>query len=725
MQCARNGSRSRHAIEIRVVEPVSQGARIIGANFQLHDAVAVISLDNPPLNGLNHELRAGLIAGIDRASADAAVEAVILVGASKAFSSGADIREFNTPKATAEPTLRSVIRIVEANAKPVIAAIGGICMGGGLELALGCHFRVASPGAKIALPEVKLGLVPGAGGTQRLPRAIGVEAALNMIVSGTPVSSEQFKGTKLIDEIIEGELLQGALAFARKVVAERRPLTRLRDVKPDFPNADAFFQFARNSVGPLAKNFPAPLKCIDAIAAAVTKPFEEGLKFERELFMQLVQTPESRALRHAFFAERAAAKIPDVPEKTPPRKIASVAVIGAGTMGGGIAMNFLSAGFPVTILEMKQEALDKGVATMRKNYEGSLKRGRLMPEKLQQNMALLKPTLSYDDAQGADLVIEAVFEDMVVKRAVFEELDAVMKPGAILATNTSTLDVNQIAAFTRRPQDVVGTHFFSPANVMKLLEVVRGEKTAKDVLITIMQVAKRINKTAVVSGVCDGFIGNRMLEQYLRQAMFLLEEGAAPQQVDRALERFGMAMGPFRMSDLAGNDVGWYIRKRRYVEKPNVVYSKIADRLCEQGRFGQKTGLGWYRYEAGKRDAIPDPAVDQLIAGYRKELGMTPRKIADDEIVERCIFALVNEGARILEEGIAQRASDIDMVYLTGYGFPLYRGGPMLYADMLGLYNVVRSMTRLATNAHADPAFWKPAPLLAKLAAEGKTFNGS
>jgi 3-hydroxyacyl-CoA dehydrogenase len=694
----------------------------------MHDGVAVITLDNPPLNGLNHELRAGLVAGIDQASADAGVKAVIIIGAGRAFSSGADIREFNTPKSAAEPTLRNVIRVVEANAKPVIAAIGGICMGGGLELALGCHFRVASPGAKIALPEVKLGLLPGAGGTQRLPRAIGVEAALNMIVSGAPVSSEQFKGTRLIDEIIEGslanELLQGALAFARKVVAERRPLARLRDVKIDFPNADAFFQFARNSVGPLAKNFPAPLKCIDAVAAAVTKPFEEGLKFERELFTQLLQTPESRALRHAFFAERAAAKIPDVAENTPARQIASVAVIGAGTMGGGIAMNFLSAGIAVTILEMKQEALDKGVATIRKNYEGSIKRGKLTPEKLQQNIGLLKPTLSYGDINTADLVIEAVFEDMAVKQEVFEKLDAVAKPGAILATNTSTLDVNRIAAFTRRPQDVVGMHFFSPANVMKLLEVVRGEKTAKDVLVAVMQVAKKINKTAVVSGVCDGFIGNRMVEQYLRQAMFLLDEGASPQQVDRALERFGMAMGPFRMSDLAGNDVGWYIRKRRYVEKPNVVYSKIADRLCELGRFGQKTGLGWYRYEAGKRDAISDPAVEELIGRYRKEIGTVPRKIADDEIVERCILALVNEGARILEEGIAQRASDIDMVYLTGYGFPLYRGGPMLYADMLGLYNIVRSMARLAANAHADPAFWQPALLLAKLAAEGKTLNG-
>jgi 3-hydroxyacyl-CoA dehydrogenase len=710
-------------MDAQAAMPVSQGASTIGATFQTHGRIAVVTLDNPPLNGLNHESRAGLAAGIDKAAADTAVDAVIIIGTGKAFSSGADIREFNTPRSTAEPTLRTLIRIAEASDKPVIAAIGGICMGGGLELALGCHFRVASPGAKIALPEVKLGLLPGAGGTQRLPRAIGVEAALNVIVSGATVASEQFKGSGLIDEIIEGPLLDGALAFARKVIAEERPRRRLRDVSIDCPNADAFFQFARNSVGPLSRNFPAPLKCIDAVAAAVSRPFEEGLAFERELFMQLVLSPESRALRHGFFAERAAAKIVDVPEQTSPRPVTSVAVIGAGTMGGGIAMNFLSAGLCVSLLETKQEALDKGVATIRRNYEASVKRGKLSPEKLEQNMALLAPTLSYDDIAAADLVIEAVFEDLAVKQAVFEKLDATAKSGAILATNTSTLDVNRIAAFTKRPQDVVGMHFFSPANVMKLLEVVRGEKTAGDVLVTVMQIAKRINKTAVVSGVCDGFIGNRMIEQYLRQAMFLLEEGAAPQQVDRALERFGMAMGPFRMSDLAGNDVGWYIRKRRYVEKPHVVYSRIADRLCELGRFGQKTGLGWYRYETGKRDAIADPAVDELIAGYRKEIGVAPRKIPDDEIVERCVFALVNEGARILEEGIAQRASDIDMVYLAGYGFPVYRGGPMLYADMQGLYNVVRSMARLASHARVDAAFWQPAPLLARLAAEGKTFN--
>jgi 3-hydroxyacyl-CoA dehydrogenase len=611
---------------------------------------------------------------------------------------------------------------VESSAKPVVAAIAGHCMGGGLELSLACHYRVASPDAQLGLPEVKIGLLPGAGGTQRLPRAVGVETALNMIVSGNAVPAAQLKDTALVDRIVEGDLLAGAVAFAAEI-ANRRPLPRVRDRPAIEPNAEAFFQFARNTVGAVAKNFPAPLKCVDAVAAAVSKPFDEGLKYERELFLQLIQSPESRALRHAFFGERAASKIPDVPADTPTRRIESVAVIGAGTMGGGIAMNFLNAGIPVTILEMKQEALDRGIATLRRNYEASVKRGKLTPDKLEQRMKLLKPTLSYDELRSADLMIEAVFEEMGVKETVFRKLDEVAKPGAILATNTSTLDVNRIAAATKRPQDVVGMHFFSPANVMKLLEVVRGAKTAKDVLATVMQVAKKIRKTAVVSGVCDGFIGNRMVEQYLRQALFLLEEGASPQQVDRAMETFGMAMGPFRMSDLAGNDIGWAIRKRRYVEKPDVAYSRVADRLCEQGRFGQKTGAGWYRYEAGRRDAIPDPKVDEIIAAYRKEKGITPRKIDDAEIVERCVFALVNEGARILEEGIAARASDIDMVYLTGYGFPLHRGGPMLYADMVGPYNVVRSMRRFAANPHADPAFWKPAPLLAKLAEEGRNFN--
>ena len=691
--------------------------------YALHGPVAVITIDNPPVNGMNHALRTSIVEGIDRAQADSSVSAIVLTGAGGLFSGGADIREFTTPQARAEPTLPTVIAIVESSEKPVIAAIGGSCMGGGLELALGCHFRVAVPHAQIALPEVKLGLLPGAGGTQRLPRAIGVEAALNMIVSGASVPCERFRGTALFDAIVDGDVLQGALAFASGERAGQRPLPRVRDIVIDYPNADALFQFARNTVGAMARGFPAPFKCIEAVAAAVTMPFEEGLRFERELFIQLAQTPESRALRHAFFAERAAAKIPDVPSGTAPRAINAAAVVGAGTMGGGIAICLLDAGIPVTILETKQEALDKGIATIRSHYDKALAKGRLAAGDAERRMGMLKPTLVYEDLAGADLIIEAVFEDLAVKKQVFERLDAVAKPSAILASNTSTLDLNRIAGFTARPQNVVGMHFFSPAHVMKLLEVVRGARTAYDVLVTAMSVAKRMRKTAVVSGVCDGFIGNRMIEQYLRQALFLLEEGASPGQVDRALEKFGMAMGPFRMSDLAGNDVGWYIRKRRYVEKPDVVYSRIADRLCELGRFGQKTGLGWYRYESGRRDALTDPAVDALIASYRTEHGMTPRKIADREIVDRCIYALVNEGARILEDGIALRASDIDVVYLTGYGFPLYRGGPMHYADTVGLFNVIRAMRRFAAFGRGDPAFWQPAPLLARLAAEGKTFN--
>jgi len=476
-------------------------------------------------------------------------------------------------------------------------------------------------------------------------------------------------------------------------------------------------------VNGMAKNYPAPPKCVDAVQAATKKKFDEGMVLEREIFTNLMWTPECRALRHLFTSQRAASKIPDVPNDTPTREIKQVAVIGAGTMGGGITMNFLNAGIPVKMLETKQEALDRGIATIKKNYESQVKKGKLKEDKYAQRMALLTTTLSYDDLKDADMVIEAVFEEMGVKETVFKQLDAVMKPGAILASNTSTLDVNQIANFTKRPQDVVGMHFFSPANVMKLLEVVRGAATAKDVLATVMAVAKKIKKTAVVSGVCDGFIGNRMIEQYGRQGGFLLEEGCTPTQVDKAIEKFGFAMGPFRMGDLAGNDIGWAIRKRRYQEKPNMKYSKTADLLCEMGRFGQKTGAGWYDYQAGKRDAIPNKDVEAMIVKHRADKGITARKISDEEIVQRLVFSLVNEAAHILEEGIASKASDIDMVYITGYGFPIYRGGPMLYADQFGLFNVVQAMNRFATNPLDDAEFWKPAPLLAKLAAEGKTFN--
>jgi 3-hydroxyacyl-CoA dehydrogenase len=687
----------------------------------VRDGVAVITLDNPPVNGLGHALRGAVVAGLDAAQADASVKAVVIVGANGLFSGGADIREFNTPKAMAEPTLHTVIRAVESSAKPVVAAIGGHCMGGGLELSLACHYRACAPDAQLGLPEVKIGLLPGAGGTQRLPRAVGVETALNMIVSGNAVPAKQLAQTALVDRIVEGPLLEGAIAFANEI-AERRPLPRLRDRAAIEPNAEGFFQFARNAVAAASKNFPAPSKCVDAVAASVSKPFEEGLRFERELFLQLVQSPESRALRHAFFGERAASKIPDVPGDTPIRKVDSVAVIGAGTMGGGIAMSFLNAGVPVTILETSQAALDKSLATIRRNYESSVKRGKLTPEKLESRMRLLTPTLSYDDVKDADLVIEAVFEEMGVKEAVFRKLDEVMKPGAILATNTSTLDVNRIAAATKRPRDVVGLHFFSPANVMKLLEIVRGKETGKDVLATALALSKKIKKTGVVSGVCDGFIGNRMLEQYLRQAYFLLDEGALPEQVDRAIENFGFAMGPFRMSDLAGNDVGWYIRKRRAVESPHIAYSKSADLLCEQGRFGQKTGAGWYDYQAGDRKAYPSQMVNDMIVQHSRDIGVERRAIGDEEIVERLVFALVNEGAKILEEGIALRASDIDMVYLTGYGFPLHRGGPMFYANTVGLPTVLETIRKYAGGRHGEA--WKPAPLLERLAAEGKGFNG-
>ena len=697
------------------------------AHYQVQGDIALITLDNPPVNGLGHATRVGIADGMAKALADSAVQAIVITGAGKAFSGGADIREFGSAKAMMEPNLNSVILLLEKSTKPVIAAIHSVAMGGGLELALGCHYRIAAPGASIALPEVKLGLLPGAGGTQRLPRVLGVEAGLNMVVSGEAIKSEMLAmlpGQKLFDKLSKSadSLAEEALAFARSV-ADTRPLPLVRDLPCKHPLGDAYFQFARNMVGAMSKNYPAPLKCIEAVEAAATKKFEEGMATERQIFINLMMTSESRALRHLFLGERAASKIPDIDASVQSREIKSVAIIGAGTMGGGIAMNFMNAGISVKMLEMKQEALDKGVATIRGNYEAQVKKGKLKQDKYEQRMALLSTTLSYDELSGTDMAIEAVFEEIGVKEKVFKELDRVMKPGAILASNTSTLDVNQIAAFTQRPQDVVGLHFFSPANVMKLLEVVRGATTAKDVMATSMAVAKKIRKTAVVSGVCDGFIGNRMIEQYGRQGGFLLDEGCTPQQVDKAMEKFGMAMGPFRMGDLAGNDIGWAIRKRRSVERATMKYSKTADLLCEKGRFGQKTGAGWYDYQPGKRDAIPNAEVVKMIEDYRAANGITPRKINDEEIVQRLVFALVNEAAHILEEGIANKASDIDIAYIFGYGFPPYRGGPMLYADEVGLFNVVQAMHRFAQNPLDDANFWKPAPLLARLAEQGKTFN--
>lgn len=691
-------------------------------DYALRGNVAVLTLNNPPVNGLGHALRSGLLTSLDRALQDDAVAAIVLTGGEQVFSGGADVREFGTPKSSLSPHLPDVIRALDSSAKPVVAAIAGHALGGGLELALACHWRVALNTATLGLPEVKLGLLPGAGGTQRLPRAIGLEAALNMVVSGEPQKAAAFAGTLLVDELVDAQVVDAAVAFAQRMTTSPQPLRRLRDVKLDPVGTDAFLQFARNTVKANAKGMPAPVQCLECVADAVNQPFEEGLKRERAAFFALMNTPESRALRHVFAAERAAGKLPDIPDGTPSRSVACVGVIGAGTMGGGITMNFLNIGLPVVLLETSQEALDRGLATMRRNYESSAKKGKLSTEQVEQRMGLITPTLDYAAFADVDLVIEAVFEHMDVKETVFRQLDAVCKPGAILASNTSYLDINRIASFTQRPADVLGLHFFSPANIMKLLEIVRGEHTANDVMVTALALGKRIKKVSVVSGVCDGFIGNRMLARYGAAAYGLLNAGATPQQVDKALERFGFAMGPFRVGDLAGLDIGWATRKRKAAEAGVPHDPVVADKLCELGRYGQKTGAGWYRYEPGVRDPQTDAVVEQLIADYRAAKGFVPRKLSDDEVVERCIYSLVNEGARILEEGIAVRASDVDLVYLNGYGFPRHRGGPMRYADEVGLANVVRALRRLAAEPGAH-ASWAPAPLLVRLAEEGQGFN--
>ena len=690
-------------------------------HYDTRGPVAVLTLQNPPVNGLGHALRSGIVAALDRALADPAITAVVLTGGEQQFSGGADVREFGTPKSSMSPHLPDVIRALENASKPVVAAIAGHALGGGLELALGCHFRVALKTATLGLPEVKLGLLPGAGGTQRLPRAIGLEAALNMIVSGAPQKAAAFEGTGLLDQVADSNVVGAAVAFAQKAAAEKTPLKRLRDVTLPTASTDAFLQFARTSVKAAAKGLPAPLACVEAVADSVTQPFDEGLRRERAAFFALMNTPESRAARHVFAAERAAGKLPDIPADTPLRPIRRVGVIGAGTMGGGITMNFLNVGLPVVLLETSQEALDRGLATIRRNYESSAKKGKLTAEQVEQRLALVTPTLSYADLADVDLVIEAVFEQMDVKERVFRQLDSVCKPGAILASNTSYLDINRIAGFTQRPQDVLGLHFFSPANVMKLLEIVRGEKTAPDVMATALALGKKIHKISVVSGVCDGFIGNRMVARYGAAANALVVAGASPQQIDKALERFGFAMGPFRMGDLAGLDIGWATRKRKAAEAGVPHEPTVADKLCELGRFGQKTGSGWYRYPPGVRDALPDPVVDELLTQYRAEHGVTPRRVSDEEIVQRCVFALVNEAARILDEGIAVRASDVDLVYLNGYGFPAHRGGPMCYANEVGLFNVVRTLSAFAAEPGAFD-WWEPAPLLRKLAEEGQSF---
>ena len=693
--------------------------------YKVESGLAWLTLNNPPLNALSHALRKAIVEGVDRAVADPKVQAIVIIGSERAFSSGADIKEFSGGAFYAEPFLPAVCDAIEAAPKPVIAAIGGACMGGGLEVALGCHHRVVLADAKIAFPEVKLGLIPGAGGTQRFPRLVGLEHALNLIVSGAIVPASLFKGSPLFDVVVDNSGANALRDAAREFASGKKgaPVRRVRDLVVKHPQAEAFLQFAKTSVNAVARGMAAPLRAIDAVAASMERSFDKGLGVESRIFSELMASPESQALRHAFFAERAASKVTGLSDKTPQRKIQQVAVVGAGTMGGGIAMTFANAGIPVTVLEAKQEALDRGMAGIRKVYEGSVAKKKLKPEDAQKRVALITPSLDYGAASKADLIIEAVFEDIEVKKAVFGQLDKFARKGAILASNTSTLDVDKIASFTKRPGDVLGLHFFSPANIMRLLEVVRAKKTRPDVLATAMSLAKRIGKTAVVSGVCDGFIGNRMLDPYAQQALLMLEEGASPQQVDKAIEAFGFAMGPFRMSDLAGNDISWHIRKRHYEEHPKMRHMRIADRVCELGRFGQKTGSGWYRYEAGRRDAIPDPQVDRIIDEERKALKIKPRRIPNEEIVDRLLFALVNEGAHILEEGIAQRASDIDVVYLTGYGFPVHRGGPMFHASQVGLGRVLRRMREFAANPRAEPESWKPAKLLVKLAAEGRGFD--
>lgn len=687
--------------------------------------IAVITLKYPPVNALSYPLRQSLMNHFIEASNDDEVKAIVLIGEGKGFCGGADILEFDKPEAGQEPTAWTIIEALEQSAKPIVAAIHSICMGGGFELALGCHYRIATQGTQFAFPEVKLGILPGAGGTQRLPRVIGVENALNMIISGTPISTELLAvipDQKLIDRISPNpeNLLNDAIGFAR-LIADQKP-TKISELPCKSSFSQAYFQFSRNMTAQSLVAGNAVKYCIECVEAAATKPFVEGLKIERARFMSLLASSEFRALKHVFLAEKVASKINDIPKDTPIRNIQKVAVIGGGLMGSGIAINFLNAGFSVKLLEVNQDSLDRGIENISKVYQSQLKKGKITQAKLDGRLSLLQPTLSYDDLSDVDLAIEAVFETMEIKEKVFKSLDTVMKSGAILASNTSTLDLNTIASFTNRPEDVVGLHFFSPANIMKLLEVVRGNKTSNEVMTTVMTLATKIRKTAVVSGVCDGFIGNRMIEELLRQAGFLIDEGASPVQIDKAMEQFGMAMGPYRVADMAGNDISWAIRQRRAVERPDLRYSQIGSRLYESGRHGIKTGAGWYDYISGRRDPIPSPFMDELIRKHRENLGITARKISQEEIVNRLVYALVNEGSRILEEGIAARASDIDLIYILGYGFPAWKGGPMHYANETGLYHVLNTMKQFKQNSHADSAFWEPASKLKNLVSEYRTF---
>jgi 3-hydroxyacyl-CoA dehydrogenase len=679
-----------------------------------HDGIAVVTVNNPPVNALKAAVRKGINDAVTQAANDAGVQAIVLVCDGRTFVAGADITEFGKPPQS--PILAEVIATIESCPKPVVAGIHGTALGGGLELALGCHFRVATSDARLGLPEVKLGLIPGAGGTQRLPRAVGPELAVKMIVTGEPISASDALAHGLIEEIVEHPAA-GAKAFARKVLAEKRPLRRLRDDDEKLAAARAdrsIFTNAAAAANKRNRGLEAPLVCAEAVSWTLDVPIDEALKKEREAFLKLVAGDQSKAQRYAFFAERAAAKVDDVPAGTKPRPVERVAIIGAGTMGGGIAMSFASAGVPVTLIEMSDEPLQRGLGIMRKNYEATAARGGIPADAPAKRMALITGAVGLEHVKDADLVIEAVFETMAVKKEVFTKLDQHAKPGAVLASNTSYLNINEIAAVTKRPQDVLGMHFFSPANVMRLCEIVRAEKTAPDVLMTAVAIAKRIGKVPAVVGVCDGFVGNRMLAARSKQAEKFLFEGALPQQVDAVLTRFGLPMGPFAMGDLAGLDIGWRSRKDRGIK------SEIADALCEAGRFGQKTGKGYYKYEAGSRSPLPDPEVERLIEETCARLGLKRRAIDDQEILERMVYPMINEGARILEEKIAARPSDIDVIWRYGYGWPVYRGGPMYYADQVGLKHVAERLAHYAKTV-GDPSL-EPAPLLKRLADEGKTF---
>lgn len=675
--------------------------------------IAVLTIDSPPVNALSANVRAGILAGVQQAVADDAVKAVVLICAGKTFIAGADITEFGKPPAG--PSLPEVQAAIEDAPKPVIAAIHGTALGGGLEVALVCHYRVAARSAKCGLPEVNLGLLPGAGGTQRLPRIVGVQKALEMVTSGTHVPAPAAAEMGLVDLLADDASLRAdAIAFARQVVAEGRPLRKVRDLDDKIAAArgkpEIFAEFRRANARRF-RGFDAPEYNIRCIEAAVELPFDEGLQRERAMFVELLNGAQSAAQRYYFFASRQVWQLPDIGADTPLLPVKQVGIIGAGTMGGGIAMNFLNAGYPVTIVETSQQALDRGVRTIRTNYENTAKKGRITATDIERRMALLTPTLEMEKLADADLVIEAVFENMDVKKDVFGRLDRIAKPGAILATNTSALDVDEIAAATSRPEAVIGLHFFSPANVMKLLEVVRGAKTAKPVIRTSMELARKIGKIAALVGVCPGFVGNRMLAQRQREAQKLVLEGALPWNVDRVLYDFGFPMGPFAMSDLAGLDLGWVREKSSS--------STLREILCEMDRRGQKTGAGYYDYDE-KRNARPSPVVEQVIRDFAAKQGRTSRVVSEQEILERCIYPMINEGAKILEEGKAIRASDIDVIWVNGYGWPVYRGGPMFYADTIGLDKVLETLRRYEESFGAD---FKPARLLEELVAQGRKFG--